>query len=167
MHQHKKRGGRSLHQHPSRAARRRAGRGGDTRGAAPLGFAAEDSGILCQLTSNADFQVKPTPQRGGLRPLREQRCGCQTRAPPTCTTLLCSRVTNTTAPAWPPEAEIVDRSCSGRGRRFVLRSVDLVHDGIQLDQNHLCLGDMLSRHSPSELGGRLVSFGHRTKWQPA
>ena len=60
---------------PYRAARRRAGRGGDTRGGAPLRFTAEDSRNPCQPMSNADFQVKPTPQRGGLRPLRVARCG--------------------------------------------------------------------------------------------
>ena len=32
---------------PSRAARRRAGRGGDTRGTAPLRFVAEDTGNSC------------------------------------------------------------------------------------------------------------------------
>ena len=40
-----KKGGRSLHQHPSRAARRRAGRGGDMRGAAPLRLSQRTRGI--------------------------------------------------------------------------------------------------------------------------
>ena len=30
-----------------------------------------------------------------------------------------------------PEAEIVDPSRSGRGRRFLFRLVDLVHDGVE------------------------------------
>ena len=50
----------------------------------------------------------PAPQRRTLRRLRVERWGCQERALPTCTPLLCTCVTNTTAPACPPKAEVVD-----------------------------------------------------------
>ena len=62
------------------------GEAGDTQADALWRFTAEDSGNPCQPTSNADFQVKPRPQRRGLRPPIVQFCGCQTRAPPTCAT---------------------------------------------------------------------------------
>ena len=75
-HQRAKKG-RSLHQHPSRAARRRAGRGGDTRGAASHRFFAADAENACRSASNAAFRESPEPQRNGLRPLREKRCGCR------------------------------------------------------------------------------------------
>ena len=58
-----KKGGRSLHQHPSRVARRCAGRGGDTRGAASLRFVAEEAGSPRQPLSDTDFQVKTPPQQ--------------------------------------------------------------------------------------------------------
>ncbi len=72
-HQRPKRGGRSLHHHPSRAARR-ARRG--HAGLSPATFVAEDAGNLFQPASNTAFQVKPPPQRRGLRPLRVERWGC-------------------------------------------------------------------------------------------
>ena len=54
-----------------------------TRGAGDaLRFTAEDSGNPCQPMSNAGFRLQPGPQRRGLRPLREERWGCQKRAPP-------------------------------------------------------------------------------------
>ena len=54
-----------------------------TRGAGgALRFTAEDSSNPCQLASNADSRAQPGPQRRGLRPLREERWGCQKRAPP-------------------------------------------------------------------------------------
>ena len=71
--------GRSHHQQPSRAARRCAKRGGDTRGAASLPLSAADAGNPCCPTSGAAFQGSPLPQRRGLRPLRERRCGKQDR----------------------------------------------------------------------------------------
>ena len=77
--QRRKRGGRSLHQHPSRAARRCAGREGDTRGTASLRFVARDGGNPCYPASLAEFRESPKPQRRGLRPLRERRCGCRDR----------------------------------------------------------------------------------------
>ena len=76
-HQRRKRGGRSLHQHPSRTARRYAGREGDTRGAASLRFFARDAGNPCCPASGAAFREYPKPQRRGLRPLRERRCASQ------------------------------------------------------------------------------------------
>ena len=87
---------------PSPPTVRRAdapGEAGDTQGGALLRFTAEDSGNPCQPTSNADSQAQPAPQRRGLRPLIVQICSCQNRAPPACATLLCSRVTHTTARA--------------------------------------------------------------------
>ena len=66
---------------PSGAARRNAGREGDRPDGAALRFTGEEVGNPCQPTSNTDFQVKPAPQRRGLRPLREQIRGCQKRAP--------------------------------------------------------------------------------------
>ena len=54
---------------------------------APRGFTPEDLGNRCQPASNTDSRAQPGPQPGGLRPLREKRCGCQKRAllgePPT------------------------------------------------------------------------------------
>ena len=47
------------------------------------------------------------------------------RAPP----YPCKVATHTTASARPPEAEIVEPSCPARGRRFLVRLVDLFHDG--------------------------------------
>ena len=76
-----KKGGGSHHQHPSRAARRRAGRGGDTRGGASLRMVATDAGNPCCTASDAAFRVCPGPQRKGLRPLREKRCGCPKSGP--------------------------------------------------------------------------------------
>ena len=58
-HQRSKRGGRSLHQHPSRAARRRAGREGDTRGAASLRLFAADAENACPSASDAAFRENP------------------------------------------------------------------------------------------------------------
>ena len=49
-----------------------------TRGAgAALRFTAEDSRNPCQLASSAGFRAQPGPQRRGLRPLRDERWGCQ------------------------------------------------------------------------------------------
>ena len=81
-HQRQKRGGRSHHQHPSRAARRYAGRGGDTRGAASLRLFAADAGNPCCPASDAAFRGSTAPQRRGLRPLRERRCVCPISGPP-------------------------------------------------------------------------------------
>ena len=78
-HQRRKRGGRSLHQHPSRAARCCVGRVGDTRGAASLRFSAADAGNPCCPASDAAFRGTPTPQRRGARPLREKRRAYQDR----------------------------------------------------------------------------------------
>ena len=61
-HQRQKEGGRSLHQHPSRAARR-ARRGHAGRSLAT--FVAADAGNPCQPASNTAFQVKSPPQRRG------------------------------------------------------------------------------------------------------
>ena len=55
---------------------------GTTQAGAALRFTAEDSRNPCQLASNADSRAQPGPQRRGLRPLREERWGCQKRAPP-------------------------------------------------------------------------------------
>ena len=60
--------GRSHHQHPSRAARRRAGRERNTRGIASLPFVAADAGNPCQPASNKAFQARPRPQRRGCPP---------------------------------------------------------------------------------------------------
>ena len=65
--------GRSHHQHPARAARRLAVRGGDTRGAASLRFSVADAENPSCPASNAEFRGSPTPQWRGLRPLREKR----------------------------------------------------------------------------------------------
>ena len=81
-HQRLKRGGRAHHQHPSRAARRLAGREGNRRGAASLRLVATDAGNPCCPASDAAFRVCPGPQRRGLRPLRERRCGCSQSGPP-------------------------------------------------------------------------------------
>ena len=78
-----KKGGRSLHHHPSRVARRE--RRGHV-GRSPATFVVADAGNPFQPASNTAFQVKPPPQRQGRRPLRVERCGCQTRAPPACAT---------------------------------------------------------------------------------
>ena len=80
-HQRSKRGGRSLHHHPSRAARRRAGRGGDTRGAASLRFVAADAENACCSASGAPFRGSTQTQRREFRPLREKRCGCPKSGP--------------------------------------------------------------------------------------
>ena len=80
-HQRGKRGGRSLHQHPSRAARRCAGREGDTRGEASHRFFARDAGNPCYPASHAAFRESLEPQRRGARPLREKRCGCRKSGP--------------------------------------------------------------------------------------
>ena len=91
-HQRRKRGGRSLHHHPSLAARGRSGQDGNTRGATPLRFTEEDAENPCQPASNEDLQAKPRPQQRGLRPLIVQICNCQNRAPlrapPPCATPL-------------------------------------------------------------------------------
>ena len=55
---------------------------GTTQAGAALRFTAEDSRNPCQLASNADSRAQPGPQRRGARPLREERWGCQKRAPP-------------------------------------------------------------------------------------
>ena len=55
---------------------------GTTQAGTALRFTAEDSRNPCQLASNADSRAQPGPQRRGLRPLREERWGCQKRAPP-------------------------------------------------------------------------------------
>ena len=69
------------------------------------------------------------------RPLREERWGCQKRAPPDAppdappppfSVAHEYDATNLT-----PGGEMVDPSCSGRGRRFLLRLVDLTHDGLE------------------------------------
>ena len=62
------------HEVPCEAGTRSAGAARD--------FTPEDSGNPCQPASNADFREQPGPQRRGLRPLREERWGCQKRAPP-------------------------------------------------------------------------------------
>ena len=76
-HQRPKGAGRSHHQHPSRAARHRTGREGDTRGAASLRLFTADARNPCRPTSDGAFRGSPQPQRRGLRPLRERPCGCQ------------------------------------------------------------------------------------------
>ena len=48
---------------------------GDRHHGAALRFTAEEVENPRQPASNADFQVKPAPQRGGLRPLRVERWG--------------------------------------------------------------------------------------------
>ena len=59
-------------QHPSRAAGRRAGRGGDARGSASLRFVPSDAGNPCCPASDADVRGSPQPQRrGGLPSERE------------------------------------------------------------------------------------------------
>ena len=71
--------GRSLHLLLSRAAR------GARRGHAgrrPATLVVADAGNPFQPASNHAFHVKTSPQRRGLRPLREERWGCQKRAPP-------------------------------------------------------------------------------------
>ena len=55
-HQRSKRGGRSLHQHLSRAVRRRAGREGDTRGAASHRLFVADAENACPSASDAAFR---------------------------------------------------------------------------------------------------------------
>ena len=55
------------------------GGGGDTRGAASLRGLAWDAENPCYPASHAMFGKSPGPQRGGPRPLREKRCGCQKR----------------------------------------------------------------------------------------
>ena len=73
---------------------------GGTHGVgAALRFTLEDLGNPCQSASNAGFRAQPGPQRRGLRALIVQICSGHNRAPTACTTLLCSRFTNTTAPA--------------------------------------------------------------------
>ena len=67
--------GRSHHQHPSRPARRCAGREGDPRGAASLRFPATDARNPCCPASDAPFRGSLQPQWRGLGPLREKRCG--------------------------------------------------------------------------------------------
>ena len=67
-HQRGKRGGRSLHQHPSRTARRCAGREGDTRGEASHRFFARDAGNPCYPASHAAFRESLEPQRRGASP---------------------------------------------------------------------------------------------------
>ena len=52
------------------------GEAGDTQRGALLRFPAEDSGNPCQPMSNADFQSRTRPQRGGLYPLIVPCCGC-------------------------------------------------------------------------------------------
>ena len=52
---------------------------GDTRGAASLRGLAWDAENPCYPASHAMFGKSPGPQRGGLRPLREKRCGCRKR----------------------------------------------------------------------------------------
>ena len=64
---------------PSRAARR-ARRG--HAGRRPATLVATDAGNPFQPASSKAFQVKASPQRRGLRPLREERRGGQKRAPP-------------------------------------------------------------------------------------
>ena len=51
------------------------GEGGDTRGAASLRLSAADAGNPCRSASCAAFPGSSLPQRRGLRPLRERRCG--------------------------------------------------------------------------------------------
>ena len=58
------------------------GEAGDTQAGVLLRLTAEDSGNPFQPASNKAFQAKLSPQRGELRPLIVQCCGCQTRAPP-------------------------------------------------------------------------------------
>ena len=67
-----KRWGRSHHQHPSRAARRYAGREGDTRGVASLRFVRNGRGksVLSRVLMRR-FVKSLSPQRRGLRPLRK------------------------------------------------------------------------------------------------
>ena len=98
-HQRPKKGGRSLHQHPvSCGAPARWARRGRA-GCGPPGFVAEEAGNPWPTRFRCGFPAKACTTAGGLRPLRVERWGCQKRAPPACTTLLCSRVTHTTAPA--------------------------------------------------------------------
>jgi hypothetical protein len=73
-HQRPKGWGRSHHQHPSRAARRCAGRRAGARGAAPLRLSAPEAGNPCCPASGAMFRESLKPQRGGLRPLRKRHC---------------------------------------------------------------------------------------------
>ena len=54
---------------------------GDRQDSAAPRLTAEDSGNPCEPASNVGFQVKPGPQRRGLRPLRVPISGCQKRAP--------------------------------------------------------------------------------------
>ena len=72
---------------------------GTTQAGTALRFTAEDSENPCQPASNADCRAQPGLQGRGLRPLIVQICNWKNRAPPGCATLLCSRVTNTTASA--------------------------------------------------------------------
>ena len=77
-HQRSKRGGRSLHHHPSRAVRR-ARREHASRH--PATAVSADARNPCQTASNKAFQARPRPQQRGLRSLREKHCGGQERAP--------------------------------------------------------------------------------------
>ena len=65
---------------PPPGAAHRARRGHASRRPATVG--AADAGNPCQPASNAGFRAQPGPQRRGLRPLREKRCGGQKREPP-------------------------------------------------------------------------------------
>ena len=78
-HQRPKGWGRSHHQHPSLAARRYAGREGDTRATTALRFSATDAENACRSVSSAAFRESLQPQRRGLCPLRERRCAYQDR----------------------------------------------------------------------------------------
>ena len=57
---------------------------GDTRGAASLRFVAWDAENPCYPSSHAAFRKSPEPQRRGVRPLRERRCGGQKHVTPQC-----------------------------------------------------------------------------------
>ena len=80
---------------------RRAGALGEarTRGVRPARLCRRGGGESVPTRFRCGFPAKACTTAGGLRPLRVERWGCQKRAPPACTTLLCSRVTHTTAPA--------------------------------------------------------------------
>ena len=81
-HQRQQTGGRSLHFLPSRAARHRAGRGGDTRGRRLASLCRRGCGESMLTLIRHGFPGKDSTTAARARPLREKRCGCQKRAPP-------------------------------------------------------------------------------------
>ncbi len=130
-HQRSIRGAHSLHQHPSRAAGRRSGREGDTRGAASHSLLQADAEKACRSASDVAFR-EVSHHNGEGSALREKgfvgveimkRLGEHRYFVPV------SPIRRHLLE--PPEAEIVDHSTARGRRRFLLPLDDFLNDGIE------------------------------------